>query len=186
LYLLHLYLFIFSGELFLSPVTFLISLSPHFFPHFPGDSDSVNQYGQIIRSGVFLSQLTPFVRKSNRVLVSVTISIFWLYLTGTSSFSGIFRKSSFFDATQPISLKMLQQIIVVSSLFWDHIFFSRIQRRAVYHCINSRRKRIIQDSEHTQPTPTHTCTHTATLNTHRHTQRAHSQTTRSTPVSLDS
>lgn len=122
---------------------------------------------------------TPFVPKSNRVLVSVTISIFQWHLTWTSSSSGIFRKSSFFDATQPIFPKNITTDNCSQLGVLGPFLFSRIHMRVVYGCINSRRKRVIHDSEHTQPTPTlpHE-THT--------THSTHTQTTRSTPASLDS
>jgi hypothetical protein len=53
-------------------------------------------------SRVFWSELTDLVLKYNRMLLAGNGYIFQWYFTGLRSFSGIFRNSCSFGATQPI------------------------------------------------------------------------------------
>jgi len=52
--------------------------------------------------GVFWSKLTELLVKCNRLVFCGNGSSFQWYFTGPNSFSGILRKSTSFDATEPI------------------------------------------------------------------------------------
>ena len=58
--------------------------------------------------GVFWSKLTELLVKCNRLVFCGNGSSFQWYFTGPNSFSGILRKSTSFDATEPIFPNLIQ------------------------------------------------------------------------------